>query len=88
MKQGDGFYVTTQIVDADDKRLWLFHEMHRADGSIAATGEHLFLHVDSKAAKAVPFPAEIAAKVASLKAAHAGLARPAAAGLGIAMRKA
>jgi carnitine 3-dehydrogenase len=89
MKQGDAFYVTTQVVDADDKRLWLFHRLHRvADGVIAATGEHLFLHVDAKSAKATPFPADLSAQLAELKAAHAGLERPDGAGRGIAMKKA
>ena len=89
MKQGDLFYVTTQVMDADDKRLWLFHRLHRvADGAVAATGEHLFLHVDAKSAKATPFPAALAAKVAELKAAHASLPRPVEVGRGIAMRKA
>jgi carnitine 3-dehydrogenase len=89
MKQGDAFYVTTQVMDADDKRLWLFHRLHRvADGVIAATGEHLFLHVDAKAAKATPFPADLAAKLADLKKAHASLERPDGAGRGISMKKA
>jgi carnitine 3-dehydrogenase len=77
VRQSDTIYVTTQVLDCDPKRFWLFHRMHRkSDDTIVATGEHLFVHVDAKAAKSAP-----------MHDAHAKLPRPAEAGRGISMRK-
>jgi acyl-CoA thioesterase FadM len=41
-------YVTTQILKLDDKRLHVFHRLHRNDDALIATGEQLHLHVDTR----------------------------------------
>src|SRR6185312_10752973 len=47
VKEGDMLRIATQLIDADAKRLHLFHTMyHEAEGYRAATNELLTLHVD------------------------------------------
>jgi acyl-CoA thioester hydrolase len=58
---------------------------HAAEGWMSATSENLVLHVDMDARKAVPFPDDISARLAQMKASHAMLPRPEAAGRRIAM---
>jgi acyl-CoA thioester hydrolase len=69
--------VTTQLIDADDKRIHIAHEMFRLkDGLRAATQELMFLHVDLRARRVCPFPPELGVRVAAAVAAHAALPRP------------
>ena len=81
------FYVTTQILTADDKRLHVWQTLYRADDdTVAATGEHMYLHVDAKAGRACPALPEIRAKLDPIVAAHSGLRRPDNAGRSISIR--
>lgn len=69
--------VTIQIVGADDKRLYLAHEMFAVDGGHrCATQELMFLHVDLKARKVCPFPPDLSARVHAWAKAHAHLSPP------------
>jgi carnitine 3-dehydrogenase len=78
------FYVTTQILAADAKRMHVWQTLYRADDDlIAATGEHMYLHVDSGVGRACPMPPELAERLAPIVAAHAHLPRPANAGRAI-----
>lgn len=72
----------TQLLDHDAKRLHVFHQMTSA-GSLAATCELMFLHVNDGRVR--PMPPEAAAAVAALAARHAALPRPDRAGRHIAM---
>jgi carnitine 3-dehydrogenase len=55
LKVGDPYEVRTRILAVDDKRLRLFHALHRTrDGALVATGEQMHLHVGVKAGKTVP----------------------------------
>lgn len=86
--ENDPLRVTGQLLDADDRRLHLYGEMHHAaDGFLAATSELLLLHVDLGARGAAPFPPVVQARVDALRTAHAGLARPDAAGRVIGIRR-
>jgi carnitine 3-dehydrogenase len=76
----DALTVTTQVLDADAKRLHLFHVVSSAGGEAVATGEHLLLHVDTNGGGACPMREPLAKQVAALAAAHAGLERPDGAG--------
>ncbi|HXQ63902.1 MAG TPA: thioesterase family protein, partial [Steroidobacteraceae bacterium] len=87
LRQGDSLYVTTQVLAVDPKRLQLFHRLCRADGTLAATAEHMFVHVDVTTGKSAPMAPEAFAKLAEIGAAHAGLPRPAEAGRAIGMRR-
>jgi carnitine 3-dehydrogenase / betainyl-CoA thioesterase len=81
---GDGLDVTTRLLDFDEKRLHLFHELHRSgDDELLATAEQMLLHVDTTAGRAQPARPEILAKIAKLAATQAVLPHPERAGRAI-----
>jgi carnitine 3-dehydrogenase len=78
---GEALYVTTQVLAVDDKRLHVFHRMHRGrDDAQIATGEQMYLHVDTAARKAAPADAAVRGKLESIRRQHAGLPVPPEAG--------
>ncbi|HYQ06833.1 MAG TPA: thioesterase family protein [Xanthobacteraceae bacterium] len=86
LNAGDLVRVTFQLLDFDAKRLHYFEELHHAEqGWLSATSENMALHVDMAARKTVPFPQNIAARLAEMKAAHASLPVPDGVGRRIAM---
>jgi len=74
------------LAAADPKRLRVHTELTRGDGTPVATGEHLYLHVNTGTGRVTAMPAERWDVVAALLAAHAGLARPEYLGRGISWR--
>jgi acyl-CoA thioester hydrolase len=76
---------STTLVDADRKRMRLHSELF-ADDVLAATGECLYVHVDTRVGRSAPLPADRQARVDAMLAAHAGLPRPAHLGLGVGER--
>ena len=84
---GDPVRVTFQLLDFDAKRLHYFEQLfHAVEGWLSATSENMALHVDTAAKKTAVFPDAVAAGLARMKAAHANLPLPEAAGRRIAMR--
>jgi carnitine 3-dehydrogenase len=80
-KSGEPLYVTTQVIAVDDKRLHVFHRMHRGrDDRQVATAEQMYLHVDTAAAKAVPADAGVRSKLEAILRGQGGLAAPSEAG--------
>ncbi len=76
------------MIDADDKRLHIFHTMHNGEtGELLATGEQMLVHVDMNAGKSAPMPPDLHARVHAVLAAHAGLERPRQAGRAIGIRR-
>jgi carnitine 3-dehydrogenase len=69
-------HVLTRVLGVDDKRVHLFHALHRQDGALVATGEQLYLHVDTATARASPMPEEVRAAFARLQATQAALPVP------------
>jgi acyl-CoA thioester hydrolase len=69
---GQALTASTLVVDADHKRLRLRSELY-ADGVLAATGECLYLHVDTVAGRTAPLPSDRQSAVDVLLAAHAEL---------------
>jgi carnitine 3-dehydrogenase len=67
--------VTTLLLDHDQKRMHLFHELRR-DDALLATAEQMLLHVDASTRRAAPAPPDLLERVAALAAAHADLPRP------------
>ncbi|TLZ16431.1 MAG: carnitine 3-dehydrogenase, partial [Gammaproteobacteria bacterium] len=64
-------YVTTRVLKVDDKRVRLFHSLHRGrDAALVATAEQLYLHVNTPPGKASPMEAGVRARLADLQAAH------------------
>ncbi|MBF9233569.1 thioesterase family protein [Microvirga alba] len=77
LKAGDPVRVTLQLVDFDEKRVHFYLEIrHATEGWVAATSEGLSLHMDMRARKVAPFPDDIMANLAVMKAAHGRLAKP------------
>ena len=82
----DPVRVRLQLVGYDEKRLHIYEELcHATEGWVSATSESMTLHVDMTAKKVTPFPAPVLQALARMKAAHARLPLPAAAGRRIAM---
>jgi carnitine 3-dehydrogenase len=82
------YYATTQVLAADEKRVHLFHRIHRRAGdAMIATGEHMLLHVDMRANRACPAPPEMAERARILRDAHAALPRPPQAGRSVGARR-
>ena len=69
---GQTITASTVVVEADHKRLRLHSELS-ADGTLAATGECLYLHVDTDAGRTAPLPEDRRARVEELRMAHAEL---------------
>jgi acyl-CoA thioester hydrolase len=80
--------VRFQLLDYDAKRLHYFEELvHATEGWLSATSENITLHVDMAAKKVAPWPAEVMAKLAQIKAAHARLPVPEGVGRRIGMSR-
>ncbi|MBX3576870.1 MAG: thioesterase family protein [Rhizobiaceae bacterium] len=84
---GDTVTVTTQLLDADEKRFHFYQEIIHSEGWVSATSEVLALHVDMAGPKVAPMPADIAANVKAMLAAHASLPRPERAGRSIGIKR-
>jgi acyl-CoA thioester hydrolase len=83
---GDPVRVTFQLLDYDTKRMHYFEQLfHAQEGWVSATSENMSLHVDMDSKKTAKFPADVARCLAKMKAAHAQLPLPEAAGRKIAM---
>jgi acyl-CoA thioester hydrolase len=77
VKEGDMLRIATHLVDADAKRLHLFHSMYHAEeGYLAATNELLALHVDRSGPRGQPFAAVQQAAIERLLGEHRLLPRP------------
>jgi carnitine 3-dehydrogenase len=80
-KLGEALYCTLQIVALDDKRLHVFHRLHRKrDGALIATAEQMHLHVDTAAKKASVIDPAVRGRLQELARSHASLPRPAESG--------
>jgi carnitine 3-dehydrogenase len=73
----EAVYVASQVLSVDDKRVHLFHWLRRQrDDTLLATGEQIYLHVDSAAGKAAAFDTALHRRLQALQAAHAELPVP------------
>ena len=80
VRTGDRIRVTTQILGGDGRKLHLFHHLEDDAGRLAATGEHLLLHVDLETRRTCPPEAPVTATLAPLLSRHANLPWPEGAG--------
>jgi acyl-CoA thioester hydrolase len=77
LRLGDEFEIVTQLIDADRKRLHLFHAMTRTkDSELSATIELMGLHVDMAGPKSAELPDAAYAKIEALLAEHRLLPPP------------
>ena len=80
VRAGESIRVTTQLLGGEGSRLHLFHRLENGAGKLAATGEHLLLHVNLQTRRSCPPESEVAVRLARLSARHAGLPYPVGAG--------
>jgi len=63
-------YVMSRVLEVDEKRVRLFHSMHRTrDETLVASAEQLYLHVSTEAGKVVPMDAAVHTRLSALQAA-------------------
>jgi acyl-CoA thioester hydrolase len=75
--EGDDLSMTLRVLDHDDKRVHVFHEMFLGDSDVLlATAEQMLVHVDSRAGRSVPMSRDLRARLAAIQEAHAQLAVP------------
>jgi acyl-CoA thioester hydrolase len=76
--QGDVLAMTLRVLDCDDKRVHIFHEMFQRDTDVlVATAEQMLLHVDMRTARTSPLPPAQACRIEQVRRAHAALPVPA-----------
>ena len=73
--EGQRLSAHTLLVSSGPKQIHLYTELF-ADEVLVATGESVYLHVDSSQGRTTPMDPDRQAKVQELAAAHAGLPRP------------
>ena len=74
---GEELSMETQLLDFDEKRLRIVHEMHHpSSGNVLATGEHMLLHVNAKKGKACSFGKILFEKLAQIWNGHQNLGIP------------
>lgn len=88
--QGQRLRATTLLVAADPKRIRLYteilHDDQTDDSSVAATGDSLYLHVDSASGRVTTLPDERWEPVRRVLDAHRAVDRPPTLGLGVGIR--
>jgi acyl-CoA thioester hydrolase len=86
--EGEALALHLHLVDANDKRLHLFHSMfNAASGDLLATCEQMLVHVDMAHSRSCAMPADLAQRVQAIVAAHAKLPRPKQVGTHIGIRR-
>ncbi len=80
LHEGAQVYVTSQLMDYDEKRFHFFQELRHEDGWLSATGEGMGLHIDLSGPRVAPMPESARAAMAKMHADHARLPTPERAG--------
>ena len=77
----DALSVTTQVLEATDKKLHIHHRLVRsADGTVLATAEQMLLHVDTAAGRSIAADGPVLVALQGLAFTHSALPRPAGTG--------
>jgi acyl-CoA thioester hydrolase len=88
VSEGEPLRLTLQLLDADEKRLHIFHTMyHGVSGDLLATGEQMLVHVNMQAGRSVDMPSDLLQRVMAIRAAHARLPVPQQVGHTIGIRR-
>jgi len=75
--EGDLLAMTLRVLDLDEKRVHIFHEMFLGGTELlAATAEQMLVHVDSRAGRSAPMPRDLMLRLGAIHRAHAQLAIP------------
>ena len=87
--EGAPLRLTLQLLDADDKRMHLFHSMfHASSGELLATGEQMLVHVDMAKGRASAMPDFLYARLQAILQAHSTLPVPPQVGRPMGIRRA
>jgi acyl-CoA thioester hydrolase len=75
--EGEPLSLTLHVLDHDDKRVHLFHEMFHGDtGVLLATAEQMLVHVDMQAGRSAPLPDDLVERLDAIQRAHSALRVP------------
>ena len=86
VSEGEPLQVVTQLLDADQKRMCLFHSLyHSKSCELLATTELMLLYVDMQTHRSALFPEYLNDKIHALKSQHGQLPTPKTAGRSIAL---
>ncbi|MGB0497568.1 MAG: thioesterase family protein [Rubricella sp.] len=86
--EGDVFHGRITLLDHDAKRVHVHVELVRdRDGTVAFTGEKVAMNVDLEARRPAPYPEWAEARLARMRADHAGLPRSRFIGAPIGLRR-
>ena len=84
--EGSSFEVHSRLLSCDEKRLHIWHELvSEKQQTLLATGEHMLLHVDTRAGKSKPMLQDFRRRAKNLANTQRTLSRPEAAGRAIRM---
>ncbi len=86
-REGDDLHLTLRVLDADDRRLHVYHELLAGDELLAAA-EQLLVHVDTAAGGSAPMPDDLRERVEAVRRAHADLPAPRLLGKPLGIRRA
>ncbi|WP_422368030.1 carnitine 3-dehydrogenase [Pelagibius sp.] len=73
VKAGEDLRVRTRVIGGDGRKLHLFHQMESENRRLAATGEHLLIHVDLKTRRSSTPGAEISENLLRYQRRHSTL---------------
>ena len=73
---GEKIYVTTQVLQAEGKKLRMYHEMFRENGDLLCTCNQLLIHVSLDTRRSCEPGPEMAAKMKALHEAQTKLPKP------------
>lgn len=76
LHEGDKVYVTTQLLDLDEKRFHFYQELFHEDGWLSAAGEGLSLHVDLAGPRVAPMPPDVLTRMRAMLKEHRNLSSP------------
>lgn len=86
--QDDPYVIHTRVLDCDQKRIHMYHEMrHGTEDWLAATNEIITMHINMKERRSAPFPDDIMETLNRIKDAHANLPIPSGVGRKIGIRR-
>ncbi|GAA0291800.1 thioesterase family protein [Rhodovulum strictum] len=85
LRAGQHFRIETIVLGAEGAKMHLFHRM-LSGGQLAATAEHLLIHVSLATRRSTPPAPDLALRLATIARAHAALPRPDGAGRAVGQR--
>ncbi|MDX1400846.1 MAG: thioesterase family protein [Kiloniellales bacterium] len=86
--KGDTYFITTQILGSDNKRIWMYHELYHGEREeLVATNEVMLLGFDLKGRRVMNFNPEVLKRCQELTELHSRLALPTNASRSIGLNK-